>query len=149
MKKIIYLFVMIFFVNFSKSGYAFKNIQECVQSVISKEKYNQINNAKSIDEKKRLVEEFKNSLAANNKSAVVSIPLKLDACYILFDYNVKSSTKLGVPGPGELPVCCNCTGWCIAGWVFGYCSTCETQPPGGLNCCSRCNMPAGPGQTCK
>ena len=54
-----------------------------------------------------------------------------------------------VMGPVPLHiVCCDCDWACIAGWAFGYCSTCISGTVGASSCCAVCGIPANSSQTC-
>ena len=57
------------------------------------------------------------------------------------------STVLGGPRPMKA-VCCNCSGGCAALWIlFAWCTQCVSFQ-GGEYCCSACQMPPAPGETC-
>lgn len=86
--------------------------------------------------------------------------LRYDAATATTELVLRASTALaGLPptltrpalvmGPVPLHiVCCSCDWACVAGWAFGYCSTCLSSTVGASSCCAVCGIPANSSQTC-
>lgn len=91
-----------------------------------------------------------NLLLTLNRPA--NIPPVLESTSILFrtwhqPTEESLSTVLGGPRPMKA-VCCDCSGGCAALWIlFAWCTKCVSFQ-GGEYCCSACQMPPAPGETC-
>ena len=142
MKKITLFFIIVSGILFMNKAFSFTEMQECVRWELGADVKNKLDTAKSKEDKKKIIESYK-------KLAPANVPKKLDACMTLFkDYKDPKNKNL-TANPWAKTVCCNCSGWCVFEWIaLAYCNTCISDT-GGENCCSSCNMPAAPGESCK
>lgn len=142
MKQFKILMIATLLFTFQKNSFAFTEIQECIRWVLGNETIKKLDSVNSKESKKLILENAK-------KASPEATTKKLDACLTLFsDYQDPKDPNKLKGNPMSKAVCCNCTGWCAAGWILvAYCSTCVSIS-GGEECCSSCKIPAGPGQSC-
>ncbi|WGL58750.1 hypothetical protein QEJ31_09455 [Pigmentibacter sp. JX0631] len=142
MKNFNFFIIIALFFLAQKNSFAFTEIQECFRWVLGSDITKKLDSVNSKESKKLIIENAK-----KNSSQITT--KKLDACLTLFsDYQDPKDPNKLLGNPMSKAVCCNCSGWCAAGWILvAYCSTCVSIN-GGEGCCSSCKMPAGPGQSC-